>query len=241
MVETLLLTVVRVSTMLRDQPLTNATGFFFANDGRLFLVTSRHVVLDERTKHHPDRLDIELHVDPANVTVVEQRSIPLYLNGQALWREASDTGGLLDVATIEIDPMSLPPTLLYQAFSSDHLVRELNDIEVGARVLVAGFPLGFHDELHRLPVTRQAVIASSFGLRFQGQAYFLTDARLHRGMSGAPVVARRAAEQSGRQALPWYLLGIHSARMDMSNRDATQDERLDLNCAWYADALLNLT
>ena len=241
MVETLLLTVVRISPTLQNQKLSNATGFFFRREGRLFLVTSRHVVLDERTKHRPDRIEIELHVDPSNVTVVEQRSIPLYLNGQALWREASDTGGLLDVVTIELDPMTLPNTLLYQAFSVEHLVNTLDDIEVGARVLVAGFPLGFHDELHRLPVTRQAVIASSFGLRFQGQGYFLTDARLHRGMSGAPVVARIATEQSGRQSLPWYLLGIHSARMDVSNRDATQDERLDLNCAWYANALLSLT
>jgi len=35
-----------------------------------------------------------------------------------------------------------------------------------------------------------AVIASSFGLRFQRQGYFLTDARKHRGTSGAPVVMR---------------------------------------------------
>jgi hypothetical protein len=37
------------------------------------------------------------------------------------------------------------------------------------------------------------------------------------------------------------LLGVHSARMDVANRDVAQDERLDLNCAWYADALLTLT
>jgi len=43
--------------------------------------------------------------------------------------------------------------------------------------------------LHHLPVARQAVIASAFGIRFQGQGYFLTDARMHRGTSGAPVVA----------------------------------------------------
>ena len=28
------------------RPLTNASGFFFERDGRLFLVTSRHVVAD---------------------------------------------------------------------------------------------------------------------------------------------------------------------------------------------------
>jgi len=29
--------------------------------------------------------------------------------------------------------------------------------------------------------------------------------------------------------------------MDMADRDIDQDERLDLNCAWYADVLLKLT
>jgi hypothetical protein len=33
------------------------------------------------------------------------------------------------------------------------------------------------------------------------------------------------------------LLGVHAARMDTTNRDAEQDERLNLNCAWYADIL----
>jgi hypothetical protein len=29
--------------------------------------------------------------------------------------------------------------------------------------------------------------------------------------------------------------------MDVSNRDSDQDERLNLNCAWYGDVLLTLT
>ncbi len=85
------------------------------------------------------------------------------------------------------------------------------------------------------------VIASAFGIRFQGQGYFLTDARMHRGTSGAPVVARVTTERSGRADLPWMLLGVHAARMDVTNRDSNEDERLNLNCAWYADVLLTLT
>jgi hypothetical protein len=91
-------------------------------------------------------------------------------------------------------------------------------------------------------VVRQAAIASSFGLRFQGQGYFLTDARTHRGTSGAPVVMRAAASNDdGDPSLPWKLLGVHSARMDMRTRDQVQDESLGLNCAWYADILMTLT
>ena len=86
---------------------------------------------------------------------------------------------------------------------------------------------------------RQALIASSYGLRFQGQGYFLTDARTHRGTSGAPVVWRAVDGQA--QALPWRLLGVHSARLDVSHRDVLHDESLGLNSAWYADILPALT
>ena len=37
------------------------------------------------------------------------------------------------------------------------------------------------------------------------------------------------------------LLGVHAARMDVTNRDTEQDERLNLNCAWYADIIMKLT
>jgi hypothetical protein len=112
---------------------------------------------------------------------------------------------------------------------------------VGSAALVLGFPLGFHDTLHHLPVVRNAVIASSFGVRFQGQGFFLTDSRTHRGTSGAPVVMRWTGDGSLPQDLPWKLLGVHSGRLDMLTRDHSQDESLGLNCAWYADILLTLT
>jgi len=240
-VESLLLAVTRVSTMSGDNPLTGATGFFFERDNRLFLVSSRHVVLDEASNHLPDRLQIELHVDAKNIGAVIHWSMPLYQAGQPLWRQSVDSGGSVDVVAVEIHRTALPEEILLAAFTPAHLVAELDQVEVGNPVLIVGFPLGFHDNLHHLPVARQAVIASAFGIRFQGQGYFLTDARMHRGTSGAPVVARVPTERSGRGDLAWMLLGVHSARMDVSDRDSAQDERLNLNCAWYADVLLKLT
>ncbi len=82
-------------------------------------------------------------------------------------------------------------------------------------------------------------MASSFGFRFQGMGYFLTDARTHRGTSGAPVVMRNTADSASE--LPWKLLGVHSARLDVGTRDLVLDEALGLNCAWYADILMTLT
>lgn len=241
MIESLLLAVTSVQTLSGQRTLSNATGFFFERDDRLFLVTSRHVLLDEASEHRPDRLQIELHVAPENVAMTSQFSIPLYRDGQSTWREGRDSKGPVDVAVLELERPALPAPFLFRTFTLAHLVEQLDQVEVGTSVLIVGFPLGFHDTLHRLPVARQAVIASAFGIRFQGSGYFLTDARMHRGTSGAPVVTRATAQRAGRADLPWMLLGVHATRMDVAGRDAEQDEHLDLNCAWYANILLTLT
>jgi S1-C subfamily serine protease len=237
--ECLLLAAARVVTFDRQRILTNASGFFFERDGRLFLVTSRHVMIDEPSKHYPDRIEIELHIDADNMAKSTGFSMPLYRDGKSIWRQGRDSGGDIDVAVLEIERGALPGTAVYSAFTPDHLHDPLEPVEVGSLLLVVGFPLGFHDALHHLPVVRHAVNASSFGMRFQGKGYFLTDARTHRGTSGAPVVMR--ARKPGLGDLPWMLLGIHSSRMDVGTRDLKLDEALGLNCAWYADILMTLT
>ena len=241
MIEPILLTAARVLTFDHQRPLTNASGFFFERNKRLFLVTSRHVVIDEPSNHFPDRIEIELHTDPNNLSRSTGFSIPLYRDGISIWRQGQDTAGGIDVAVIEIDRAALPTTCLYRAFTPENLLDPGNQVEVGTSLLVVGFPLGFHDTLHHMPVVRQAVIASSYGLRFQGKRYFLTDARTHRGTSGAPVVVRWPTQGPAGNDLPWMLLGVHSARLDVGTRDLVLDEALGLNCAWYADILMTLT
>ncbi|WP_088279526.1 serine protease [Ideonella sp. A 288] len=238
MIEPLLLTTARVSTFFGAQALTGATGFFFERGDRLFLITNRHVLIDRPSGHLPDRIEIEVHTDADNLTRAAVLSVWLYRDGQAIWRQGRDAAGEIDVAAIELDRTALPAQVALRCFTPGQLQHSLNEVQVGTPLLVVGFPLGFHDTLHHLPVVRQAVIASSFGLRFQGQGYFLTDARTHRGTSGAPVVMHHP---DGDPALPWKLLGVHSARMEMGGRDLRVDESLGLNCAWYADILLTLT
>ncbi len=238
MIEPLLLTTTHIRTFDGQRALTEASGFFFRHDERLFLVTSRHVLFEEEAiDHHPDRIELTLHVDADDMTRVSTLSVLLYADGLAQWRQARDTGGEIDVAALELDVAAMPDDWQGRWFSADHLVQELQEVSVGDAALIVGFPLGFHDTLHHLPVVRQAGVASSFGVRFQGQGYFLTDARTHSGSSGAPVVQRVAGQEG---SLPWRLLGVHSARMDMKTRDLLVDESLGLNCAWYADILLTL-
>ncbi len=241
MIDALLLTAARILTFEQQNLLTNASGFFFERGQRLFLVTSRHVLFDDPTEHYPDRLEIELHTDPDNLGRSTGFSIPLYRDGKSAWRQGLDAAGEIDVAVIEIERSALPDTTVYRAFTPDHLLKPAGLVEVGTPLLIVGFPLGFHDALHHTPVVRHAVVASSFGLRFQGQGYFLTDARTHRGTSGSPVVMRIAGSNQARADLPWMPLGVHSARIDMGSRDLLLDEALGLNCAWYADIIMTLT
>ncbi len=241
MIESLLLTAARLLTFDHTRPLTNASSFFFERDERLFLVTSRHVMIDEPSKHFPDRIEIELHVDADNLAQSTGFSIPLYRDGKSIWRQGFDTAGEIDVAVIELERDALPKSTVYRAFTPRHLHASDDEVEIGSSLLVVGFPLGFHDTLHHMPVVRRAVVASAYGLRFRGHGYFLTDARTHRGTSGAPVVMRVRAQDSPQAELPWKLLGVHSARLDEGTRDRDVDEALGLNCAWYADILLTLT
>jgi len=236
----ILLTAARVLTFDGQRPLTNASGFFFERDGRLFLVTSRHVLRDDSSHHYPNRIEIELHVDSNDMAQSIGFSMPLYRDSRSLWRQGCDGGGDVDVAVIEINRTALPAKVDYRAFTPQHLACA-KSVEVGASLLVVGFPLGFHDTLHHMPVVRHAIVASSFAFRFQGQGYFLTDARTHSGTSGAPVVMRAHFQVSELGRLPWMLLGVHSARLDIGGRDAGSDEALGLNCVWYADILMALT
>jgi hypothetical protein len=236
--EPLLLAATRVSTFEGGRLLTAATGFFFQRGERLFLVTSRHVLLDDASGHRPDRIELILHGDEVDLTRWAVLKLPLYRDGLAQWREGRDSAGPVDVAALELDRAAMPRPLALRAFTPDHLQRDLSQIGIGASLLVVGFPLGFYDTVYQLPVARQATVASAFGVRFQGHGYFLTDARTHRGTSGAPVVMRNP---QGDPRLPWTLLGVHSARLDMRTREEGIDESLGLNCTWYADIVLTLT
>jgi len=238
-IEPILLCTTQISTYLEQTYLTNATGFFFQRGQKLFLVSSRHVFIDKGSKHFPDRIQIKFHIDKSNITRVIDYSIPLYLGGKSQWVSGLDLAGDIDVAVIQIVKEQLPPGVIFEAFGPHNLLPQNDTVEIGTALLIVGFPLGFHDTLHNLPVARSAINASSFALRFQGNGYFLTDARTHRGSSGSPVVCRENAAQS--LSLPWVLLGVHSGRLDIPSRDSRLDEALGLNCAWFADILLTLT
>jgi len=227
--------VVKVQTFACGQSLTNATGFFFLHDNFLYLITSRHVVVNPTAGHFPDCLHVLLHTNMEDLRQTDHLSIPLYVDGTPQWYQ-HPTWPDADLVAVAInDPNVLNSHIVVPFCYADILNRNTN-LPLGQDVLILGFPLGFHDTRHNIPLVRRATIASSFPHPFKGDPYFLTDARLHRGMSGSPVIAKIHSDSSAQEVIgsEWRLLGIHASALDVSDRDPVQDERLALNAAWYA-------
>jgi hypothetical protein len=235
--------VVKVHTFAGGQSLTNATGFFFLHDDFLYLITSRHVVTNPAVGHFPDGLHVSLHSNIANLQQTSSLTIPLYVDGVPQWYQDPQYADADLVAVAVNDPHVLNNHVVVP-FRSDDILDRHTILPLGQDVLILGFPLGFHDTMHHLPIVRRATIASSFPHPFKGEPYFLTDARLHRGMSGSPVIARIHSESDSNSrdisGSGWRLLGIHSSALDVSDRDPVQDERLALNTAWYATLITEM-
>jgi hypothetical protein len=235
-IESMYLRVVKVFTFFGRKSMTNASGFFYLHNSYLYLITARHVVINESQKHYPDSLHCSMHSNSDDLTQRAELQIPLYQSGIPQWRQHPRYLGNMDMVAVAVNNPQVLANHFMDTFGSKDLVSPEQKIPLGQDVLIVGFPLGFHDTYHNLPVVRRAMIASSYGHPFKGEPYFLTDARMHRGTSGAPVIARIPDSDHGisSEAATWRLLGVHSSALDVSDRNLQEDEKLGLNITWYA-------
>lgn len=69
----------------------SATGFFFQDHNRKYLITNKHVVVGEREGFYPDNLLIRVHSSQESNAVNRDISIPLYgSDHRQLWLEHRD-------------------------------------------------------------------------------------------------------------------------------------------------------
>src|SRR5438067_3637649 len=127
-VDPLMLAAARVSTFVGTRGISNASGFFFERDDRLYLVTSRHVLIDKATQHFPDRVEIELHLDARELSRSTGFSMLLYENSRSVWREGRDSAGDIDVAVLRLDRAQLPAGVAIRPFTPEHLQRRFEDV-----------------------------------------------------------------------------------------------------------------
>lgn len=138
-------------------------------------------MIDQPTGHFPDRLEIEVHIDPDNMARSTGFSIPLYRDGKSLWRQGLDTAGEIDVAVIEVERSALPKTTCYRAFTPEHLLSPLDHVEVGTSLLVGAKG---HRKVDRKPRVRTRLHAQANSRDMRLLAYHAIARASHRNGTG---------------------------------------------------------
>lgn len=234
-------TTTKIEILKTGEVIGHATGFFFRDNEVKYLATNRHVVIDEEDSHFPDYLRVTLHLDRDDLTRNTPVCIALYSNSNPVWLQHPNyEQNQSDVVLIPLNTQTLPNRnwILFNSSTIVFIESELiNKWEVNSfgDVVIVGYPLGFHDEIHNLPVYRKAKIASCYGVHFKGLPYFLVDANLHRGTSGSPVVnSHHTLFKQGDGKEGYKLFGVQSAEFSVGEKP------LGLNVVWYADLLVEI-
>ena len=205
------------------QEVSQGTGFFYANmkpdrpreAETVFLVTNYHVV----TGHAPrtaaprsgDRIRFALHLDREDLENTRTIELPLYdAHDEPIWASSESFPGA-DVVLLPL-PASASPLFV---FTEAHTKGDIK-IRPTSGATLLGYPYGFYDTKHLLPIWKTGHVASEPDVDFEGEPTFLVDVSAFPGMSGSPVLAvangiyetESGVMRSGRVL---KLLGIFSA------------------------------
>lgn len=219
--------------------LGSATGFFYQKGNSRYLITNRHVVVNEQNCFYPDSLVLRVHLNTGNISQNRNFEIPLYnVTRQPLWLEHPTFGRNVDVVAIKIDNY-IQPNDLITFLSAANIMPSNVILNLGDPVLVMGYPMTFYDTVHNLPITKSGTIASPYGVPFMGKPHFLIDANLQPGTSGSPVILPSSTFRrfSGGQTgigigvHPPHLIGINSGEYFVNS------VTLGLHITWYASLI----
>lgn len=214
---------------------SHATGFFYGNkNGNFYLITNKHVVDPEDEELQEIRILLRQSRDLAQL---EYKDIQLidHSGGENWLEHPSDPEA--DVAAIPLDVDLTQYGNL--AFSRDVFLPDDVRIGAGQQAMILGHP--FKGNRPYIPVARSALISSPYGVAFQGMNCFATDANMHSGTSGSPVLTIPSSIQQTEDGISLmggkatYLLGVHSATLH-SNHEP-EEGPLNLNLSWYAELI----
>lgn len=205
-------------------PVQQGTGFFFAStkaDGTpdtVFLVTNYHVVTARSPMSKEpgagDRVQFLIHEDRTNLSKVRHLELPLYDAQHAPLWVSSESTPEADVVLLPLPPAAYDGVSLF-VFTEAHTHGDIKMRPTSGATLL-GYPYGFADTAHDLPVWKTGHIASEPNVDFDNHPVFLVDVSAFPGMSGSPVLAVENGvyeneEGQMRSGRVLKLLGVFSA------------------------------
>lgn len=241
------MSIVRIKLVRGEEEFGTATGFFFAKEGRIYLVTNRHVARSDRRDVQPTHFRIQLHETADDLGQNQWVSVPLFDESEKpRWLEdKTSDSDVLCLEVEEVRKLAAEKAIAISALSEADFVPEDLEFELGQELLVIGYPRGYYDEAHNLPVIRYATLASPYPIPFQGKPLALIDANLHPGTSGSPVILKptsvpmwsRGMDPLSRRRV--YLIGVHSSSVGAVLKGGDKDP-LGLHLIWFANLITGI-
>jgi hypothetical protein len=221
-----------------------------------WLVTNRHVVLPKINNQEIIPENFSFHLRKIENSKLSWDPITLdkkELLDRALFHKDRD----IDVCVIKVMDLLINRIkdnknyMPWYAVHEEQLPGNNNiSVEVADDAVVIGYPRGYYDETHLFPIVKSGIIASQWGVPFQGNPYFIIDAKLFPGSSGSIVVTKpqEIAVVDGQimyaKEKQFAFLGIYSGEPFLQEQPIEFDDMtivrkrgFDLGIVWYGTIL----
>lgn len=227
-VDPLSLVTTMVSLNLKDEQVSQGTGFFYQSIEKelCFLVTNYHVVTGNgpQSQESPkgDSISFKIRDKTGSSKTIK---IPLFQNGKPTWlQHASEVNA--DIAVIPLFGDHIKDCefeVLNSRVKNDNVYKGPT-----ARVTLIGYPYGFHDAANMLPIWKTGSVASEPEYDFNGEKTIVLDISAFPGMSGSPamIVAKGSyGDKNGNMYAgnAYHFLGIY-ASMNMFNSELNLEQ-----------------
>ncbi len=215
----------------------------------VYIVTNRHVIFGlTENEELPTSIKINIRAKIEDSDSFRWHSIQLesaFISNSVYVHEDPN----VDVAVIDISLRQETQHLLEfsahaKPLSNDDQISNhpMLSVECTDDIIIVGFPRGFYDRINHFPIAKQGIIASAWNANFEGERFFLIDAKLFPGSSGS-VVLTKPVDQLHREGKIFHahggkqyaLLGVFSGEPYLGEED--NPEYIDLGIVWYADLI----
>lgn len=233
--------------LYKDQTLSLGTGFFYELDGNSYLITNWHNVAGRHPQTQkllsssgglPDRVRLTVSKEGILGQWFEHE-LPLYTDANTHTQPAKPIWLVHPTSEEKIDAVAIP----FKAPKGGdlNLVNTIHStpnmqISVSDDVFILGYPKGITGG-GSFPIWKRASIATEPGLDLNSLPYMLVDTATRKGMSGAPVIAKRSggySEEGGGMIIGTdgsKFIGVYSGRLGVGEMQA------QLGVVWKVSAI----
>ena len=265
----LLTTILLVSTPYGQ---TQGTGFFYnrlAPPARpddpspqwravqsTWLITNRHVVFPRKDAKEQVPSSLIFHLRKKHAGVLAWEPVVLDTT-ELLKRTLLHPNDGVDVVAIDVHDLlvakikSEPDMLQWTSVTPEQFAGNKNiKVESSDDVIIIGYPRGYYDHVNLFPIVKAGIIASRWGAHFDGNPYFLIDAKLFPGSSGSIVVSKpidivvKGGQLLFNEEKQFAFLGIYSSRpvqrsapIEFEDMTIARKTGFGLGIVWYAEAI----